>query len=195
MRFHPSNVIGHAHLSRVATEDEESISVTGTNGTLQLAHKNIILQDSAGTHTLEIVDRATKKSIIRSMLRQFGDFVTGHAADYSGSLSNLADTMAIMDATKRSFRSTKAENLYPLTETAQARLDGAHHVWPLITSDTVDATVEQLNSSLSIYNRSNIYETFEERWRKMHGLKHALVCSSGTIAIFVSCKLLLSGST
>lgn len=64
-----------------------------------------------------------------------------------------------------------------------------HTVWPQITPGEVKAVTNQMHESLSIYNRSGIYEKFEDRWRNMHGLKHALVCSSGTTAIHVSTSL------
>jgi hypothetical protein len=185
MRWDSSNIIGHVHLSRVAHKPEESITVTGTSGTLCLDGAKVVLWDAAGDLALEMVDASTKQSVLRSMLRKFGDYATGRAADYSGSLANLANTVAIVDATSRSFITHQPESLLPVSTTASASLMGDHHVWPLITPKSLDAIVTQMHSSLSIYNRSNIYETFEDRWRQMHGLKHALVCSSGTIAILV----------
>ena len=188
MRWDPANIIGHIHLSRVAHKQEESIVVTGTTGTLLLEGNKVILKDALGSQTFEMTDTSTKQWVVRSMLRKFGDYVTGRAAEYPSSLANLADTIAVIEATKRSFVTSQAESLLPVSESQSAHLAGEHHVWPLITSESVDAVVQQMYSSLSIYDRSNVYETFENRWRKMHGLKHALVCNSGTIAILVRCS-------
>lgn len=188
MRWGASNVIGHIHLSRVADRAEESLTVVGTDGTLSLDGTRVTLREPNGAKSLEIVDSSSKQSVVQSMLRKFGDFACGRAPDYPGALSTFADTVMIMDATKRSFTSQQPEKVLTSTSSAVASQGGGnHHTWPLITPESVDSVVKQMHSSLSIYDRSNVYETFEDRWRKMHNLKHALVCSSGTIAIFVRC--------
>ncbi|KAL8727194.1 MAG: hypothetical protein Q9166_006231 [cf. Caloplaca sp. 2 TL-2023] len=94
MHWKPSKIIGHIHLSRVAHRAEESITVTGTNGTLRLEGNKIILLDTSGSQLLESTDTTSKKSVICTMLRKFGDYATGTATDYPGSLESLADTIA-----------------------------------------------------------------------------------------------------
>ncbi|KAK2756666.1 hypothetical protein FQN54_005111 [Arachnomyces sp. PD_36] len=184
MRWGASNVIGHIHLSRVADKAEESITVVGTSGTLSLDGNRVTLREPSGAKSLEIVDSSNKQSVVQSMLQKFGDYVSGRSPNYPGALATFADTVMIMDATKKSFTSQQPERVLPLVAAATSKAGGAHHTWPLITPESVNSIVKQMHSSLSIYDRSNIYETFEDRWRKMHNLKHALVCSSGTIAIF-----------
>ncbi|KAI4201809.1 MAG: hypothetical protein LQ350_003009 [Teloschistes chrysophthalmus] len=184
MHWKSSSIIGHVHLSRVAHRAEESITITGTNGTLRLEGNKVVMLDISGSQVLEMVDTTSKRTIIGAMHRKFGDYATGRATEYPGSLGSLADTVAVGEAIKQSFATHQTQDLPPVSETSVASLDGAHHVWPLITSESTDAVVKQSLSSLSIYDRSNIYQVFEDRWQKMHGLKHALTCSSGTIAIF-----------
>jgi hypothetical protein len=125
------------------------------------------------------------------MLHLFSKYASEESVGYPGSLKNLADTMSIIDATRHSFESCKPEHLRPdpdvVNHATHASLVGQHFVWPMITPQTVEAVVNQMHTSLSICNRSGIYEKFEDRWRKIHGLKHALVCNSGTTAIHVSC--------
>ncbi|KDQ13839.1 hypothetical protein BOTBODRAFT_160129 [Botryobasidium botryosum FD-172 SS1] len=178
----PTHFIGHIHLSRVAHKAEESITVTGTTGTLLLDGKNVIMLNTDGTEAFSMVDKSTKKAVVQSMIRQFGDFVTGRAADYPCSLPNLADSVDIMERIIHSVANNRSVD-QSMPNTQVASLNGEHFVWPIITPDAVDAVVKQMHTSLSIYNRSGIYEKFEDRWRNMHGLKHALVCSSGTTAI------------
>ncbi|KAM5442203.1 hypothetical protein MferCBS31731_002577 [Microsporum ferrugineum] len=180
--------IGQVHLSRVAHMNEERLIITGTNGTFALDGKDVRLRDSSGNETFHFHDASEKKYIINSMLQKFSAWVIGATSDFPASLANLKDTVLVMEATRRAYNNPNATetvtaNGKPAKSHAQASLQGAHHVWPLLSSESEDAVVRQMHSSLSIYNRSDIYEIFEDRWLKMHGLKHALVCSSGTIAI------------
>lgn len=180
--------IGNIHLSRVAHRGEESLIITGTNGTFALEGKDVRLRDSLGNETFQFNDLSSKKSTMKSMLQKFSAWVTGEEPDFPASLANLEGTVSIMEAVRRSYNNPRATedvvmHRQPGRPHLEASLNAEHHVWPLLTPESEDAVVRQMHSSLSIYNRSDIYEVFEDRWQKMHGLKHALVCNSGTIAI------------
>jgi perosamine synthetase len=60
----------------------------------------------------------------------------------------------------------------------------ARFIWPKITDKTIKALLEQLKSSISIYDRSGIFETFENEFANYHNRKYALLSNSGTSAIF-----------
>ncbi|KAH7907217.1 DegT/DnrJ/EryC1/StrS aminotransferase family-domain-containing protein [Hygrophoropsis aurantiaca] len=178
----PKHFIGHIHLSRVAHKAEESIVVTGRSGTLLLDGKNVTLLNSDGTEAFSMVDKSTKQTVVRSMLRSFGDYACGRVPDFTASTENLVDSVSTLEKIYCLIKANSPNGQVP-SATEGASLDGEHFVWPLITPGAVSSVVDQMHTSLSIYNRSGIYETFEDRWREMHGLKHALVCSSGTTAI------------
>lgn len=57
------------------------------------------------------------------------------------------------------------------------------YVWPEITKDIEDTVLKQLHTSISIYDRSGIFAEFENEFARYHARKHALLCSSGTLAI------------
>ncbi|GAB0133978.1 hypothetical protein EsDP_00002366 [Epichloe bromicola] len=182
--------IGHVHLSRVAHRNEESLVITGTNGTFALEGKEVRLRDNNGNETFHFHDASAKKYVVHSMLQGFSAWVARAEPDFAASLANLKDTVMVMEATRRAYCNPNSAEMVAangskvaIKSRAQASLDGMHHVWPLLTAESEDAVIRQMHSSLSIYNRSDIYETFEDKWLKMHGLKHAVVCSSGTIAI------------
>src|SRR5258708_10478517 len=59
-----------------------------------------------------------------------------------------------------------------------------HFTWPVINPSTRQAILDQVQRDVSIYDRSGIFATFEDRFAKYHGRKRALVCSSGTSALF-----------
>lgn len=182
-----SRRIGHVHLSRVAHIDEESLLITGTNGSLVLRGKNVIMTDTTGAETFSFKDTSTKSFTVRSMLQQFSGWIQDkpEAAEFPTSIHRMEDHVRIMDALRLSYSNPGTTEVLRLSKPKlEADLNGEHHVWPLLSKQTEDAVVKQMHSSLSIYNRSDIYEVFEDRWRKMHNLQHALVCSSGTIAIF-----------
>lgn len=60
---------------------------------------------------------------------------------------------------------------------------GPHFVWPLITDETRAAVMRQMDESLSIYDRSGIFEKFENKFSAYHGRKYGLVNNSGTSAL------------
>lgn len=71
-------------------------------------------------------------------------------------------------------------------------IDRPHYVWPNITEKTKNVVLNQLNESISIYNKSGIIEKLENRFADYHGKKHALLTNSGTAAlhsIFVGADL------
>ncbi|NMC51285.1 DegT/DnrJ/EryC1/StrS family aminotransferase [Candidatus Kuenenbacteria bacterium] len=59
-----------------------------------------------------------------------------------------------------------------------------HYSWPIITKTIKDSVVKQLSESISIYNKSGIIEKFENYFANYHDVKHAVLCNSGTTAIY-----------
>ena len=62
--------------------------------------------------------------------------------------------------------------------------DKVKYSWPIITEETKEAVLNQLNNTISIYNRSGIIEEFEDEFAKLHNRTHALLTNSGTSALF-----------
>lgn len=61
------------------------------------------------------------------------------------------------------------------------------YIWPHITGSVKNAVLEELNKGeISIYNRSGIFEKFEDAFAKYYGVKYALLFSSGTAALHAS---------
>ncbi|MFH1769276.1 MAG: aminotransferase class I/II-fold pyridoxal phosphate-dependent enzyme [Parcubacteria group bacterium] len=59
-----------------------------------------------------------------------------------------------------------------------------HFIWPIIDESTERAVIEQLHTSISIYNRSGPIMELEEYFKKRFSKKYALLFNSGTMAIF-----------
>lgn len=57
-------------------------------------------------------------------------------------------------------------------------------IWPVITKDEVDSVNKQLYTTISIYNRSGIFEEFEDRFRNYHDSRHCVLFNSGTSSLF-----------
>jgi len=58
------------------------------------------------------------------------------------------------------------------------------HIWPKITKRTISAVLKELEKGeISIYDRSGIFERFENRFASYHEVKYALLTSSGTAAL------------
>lgn len=58
-----------------------------------------------------------------------------------------------------------------------------HFTWPPLTSDTADAVLAQLQAGISIYDRSGVIAELEDALCDYHGVKHAVLTSSGTAAL------------
>lgn len=61
---------------------------------------------------------------------------------------------------------------------------GPHFVWPRITKSVEQAVIQQLHTTVSIYDRSGVIEAFETTFASYHGRRHALLSNSGTNAIY-----------
>ena len=61
--------------------------------------------------------------------------------------------------------------------------EDARFEWPVITSSTEQAVLDQLYSSLSIYDDSGVFGLFEKRFAERHGRKFGLLSNSGTSSI------------
>jgi len=59
-----------------------------------------------------------------------------------------------------------------------------HFVWPPISDETQNAVLKQLEEGISIYDRSGIIETLENRFAETLSRRHALLTSSGTAALY-----------
>ena len=64
------------------------------------------------------------------------------------------------------------------------KIEGPHYVWPRITKEIEQVVIKQLHESISIYNKSGIFEKFEQSFSKYHNREYALLSNSGTNAIF-----------
>lgn len=66
----------------------------------------------------------------------------------------------------------------------QIRRPGPHFAWPPITDTTRAAVLRQLDTAISIYDRSGVIESLEDRLREYLGTAHAVLTSSGTVGLY-----------
>lgn len=78
----------------------------------------------------------------------------------------------------------KTERLAILGGARTIETEGPHYVWPRITPAVERAVLKQLHATLSIYDRSGVFEEFETKFAAYHGRKFALLSNSGTNAIY-----------
>lgn len=62
--------------------------------------------------------------------------------------------------------------------------EALHFSWPPLTDGTAKAVLDQLRTSISVYDRSGIIATLEDALRDYFGTRHALLTSSGTAALY-----------
>ena len=70
---------------------------------------------------------------------------------------------------------------------------GPHLVWPRITKPVEEAVVRQLHTTVSIYDRSGVFQEFEDVFANYHGRRYALLSNSGT-TMFMICSKEAPGS-
>lgn len=58
------------------------------------------------------------------------------------------------------------------------------YIHPKITKEIEEAVINQLHDTISIYDNSNIFKVFEEKFAQYHNKSYALVTSSGTAALW-----------
>ena len=73
--------------------------------------------------------------------------------------------------------------LAPLGGTPAITAPAPHFTWPPLTSATADAVLAQLQTGISVYDRSGVIAELEDALRHYHGVKHAVLTSSGTAAL------------
>lgn len=62
--------------------------------------------------------------------------------------------------------------------------DKAKFEWPIIDHEAEKAVIDQLHTSISIYNRSGVLQEFEDEFSNFHNRRFGLLSNSGTSAIF-----------
>lgn len=105
------NCIGHVRLSRVAHRTSQSITVTGTRGTLILEEDKIMHHDSQGHQKLIVEHQHLDRPVIQSMVHQFGDWVAGNRPDFPTTLGSVRDTVRLGESIKRSLATRQVQ--YP----------------------------------------------------------------------------------
>lgn len=128
------NRTGHVHMSRVAHSFTQSITVTGSNGYLILNGSNIVNLNSRGHQTLKVIHQPIEQDVIRSMVQEFGDWVTGKRPDFSSSLGSLTETVSIVEAVKSSLSGRKVQRPLALNPTVVPRIVHRNPLTKLATS-------------------------------------------------------------
>ncbi|MBF6332496.1 DegT/DnrJ/EryC1/StrS family aminotransferase [Nocardia transvalensis] len=59
-----------------------------------------------------------------------------------------------------------------------------HFSWPPLTDETMTAVFDQLEDSISIYDRSSVVARLEDALESYFGARHAVLTSSGTAALY-----------
>jgi hypothetical protein len=111
--------IGHVRLSRVAHRPIQSITVTGTNGTLHLDGYQITHHDNNGFETFKVKHQPRQKQVIQTMAREFGDWISGRRPEFSSSLGNALHTVSVVDAINASLASRQVRHPLLLSSSAE----------------------------------------------------------------------------
>lgn len=92
-------------------------------------------------------------------------------------------TVTTTDRDPRDFQEAPSQRLAIHGGQPEVDRRAPHFVWPRLGERTRDAVLEQMDESISIYDRSGIFATLEDRFASYHERRHALLTSSGTAAL------------
>jgi dTDP-4-amino-4,6-dideoxygalactose transaminase/predicted dehydrogenase len=163
--------IGHFTISRSAHKTQEKITARGSLGTVVLKRDGIYrfnLKGECIAHLLRGSLSACSSLVLQ--LEHFCDYLRGNESTL---INNFHDHMQHINLITTAY--------------GQPQKD---YVWPFITPNTQKAVISQLNTSISIYDRSGIIKTFEDNFSRYHDRRYALMVNSGTNAIFAAYEAL-----
>src|SRR4051794_35340827 len=74
----------------------------------------------------------------------------------------------------------------PTPMTNRVDIPPPHFHWPVVDEGIMAAVQRQLLDSISIYDRSGVFERFERRFGSDHARAHAVLFNSGTSALLAA---------
>lgn len=165
--------IGSFTISRLGYKNQEKIKIKGTDGCLILQRDLLRRYDSQGRLVGSLVHgKDIFSNSLVNMIDHFVRFLQGQEKYLN---SNILEHLIHMEVIDKAYQ----------TDTTHHFSTAKDYQWPLITSATEKAVLDQLRSgNISIYDRSGIFKVFEQRFADYHQRKYGLVTNSGTSAIF-----------
>lgn len=166
------NIIGNVLISRVTPIETEQFLISGTNGTLIIDKNEANFYDKSGKKVSTVNnDESFDANVL--MLNQFAASISsgGIPEDHSPQVRMIQHAYGKYELLDGELK-------------GEINKDKPDFVWPIVSDKTVEAVMNQLHSSVSIYDRSGVFRDFEERYADYHGRKYALLSNSGTSAIF-----------
>ncbi len=172
-KFQPSEqtTIGSFTISRTGHKPQEKIIVRGSQGTVILKRDGIYKLNTQG-ETQAFLERG--KDIFSNplvlQLQHFCDFIQEKEANL---INNYEDHFKHVQLIESAYGKPQKD-----------------YVWPIITEKTKQAVLRQLDTSISIYDRSGIIKIFEDNFAGYHKRQHAVMTNSGTNALFAAYEAL-----
>ncbi len=175
--------IGILSASRVATKNYEYLVIFGTKGKLEIYDRDLRIYDSENNlishkhfDDRKIRDQYQLDYAVKNLLFENKFRVN----DYKQHLEHIQ----FIEALYNSYYYQRLEYLFNYTKSYDHNKPFSNG--PKITKETERVVFEQLYRNISIYNRSDIFEEFENRFASFHDKKFALVTNSGTSALFTA---------
>ncbi|MDX2165184.1 MAG: aminotransferase class I/II-fold pyridoxal phosphate-dependent enzyme [Gammaproteobacteria bacterium] len=172
-KFQPTEhtTIGSFTISRTAHKSQEKIIVRGSQGTLILKRDGIYKLNTQG-QTQAYLERG--KDIFSDplclQLQHLCDFIEGKEHTL---INHYQDHFKHLELIEAAYGKPQKD-----------------YVWPMITEKTKQAVLRQLDTSISIYDRSGIIKIFEDNFAGYHKRQYAVMTNSGTNALFAAYEAL-----
>lgn len=169
------------YVSRHYPKKCEKVRIIGSQGAIKIKGNDAFLFDASRKQTCIVQQTAQEKSaLFHQQVNHFTQHVTGQANDtFINSLSEHSNNYALMAASLES-----AEHGMTLQVNKYCPDHSLSCPWPVVTAKSQRTVLEQMHTTMSIYDNSGIFKTFEDRFKAMTNRPYALVTNSGTSALF-----------
>lgn len=201
-----SSVICDLTVTRAGLEKQFVLVISGEHGLLRMDGDVVELRRGTLVETKRLgmlcdafetmlmsltrTDEATGPSTFANMMADFYESVKGLTIAEGHLMGAARDirTMRVIDNVYIAVRErTKSTSLQARVSNRVPDLspDSLRFVWPVINAETETVIRQQLHDSISIYDRSGIFATFEQEWKTFHNVRDsfALLHNSGTNAL------------
>lgn len=175
--------IGVFIISRNSPLNREKIIVKGNQGSIILTkksneapriryfnHQNKLIEDRRFSDDNTSI-------ILQKQLSYFSTVIQHHSPQFVNDYREHFSHISLIDA---AYRYDQPSTITP----SQCFNPHSDFIWPIVTDKTKQAVLHQMETSISIYDRSGIIKTFEDKFAAFHERQYALATNSGTNAIF-----------
>lgn len=175
---------GEMTVSRLGPSKQEKVTIYGTESILEITPQGVSLLNLENEVISIIEQEYPAALLIRDQLQHFIDALDNPSLDMINHYMKHIQHVLVIESAYESARSHSTVMIQDPQVMLENYRNQPENPWPIVTPEMKSAVLAQMDKSLSIYDRSDIFEEFEDEWAKRHNASHAVLFNSGTAALF-----------